>query len=303
MSSATTVSAQRRSVELPAWIMPAGFLAPALIVLVLINVVPLFYTVTTSFEDYYLPRAANRAFNGFANYTEMFSDMRFWSALGRTFVFVIASLVLELILGFALALLLIRQRIAVGLIRGILLLPIVITPIAVAFVWRLMFSPSLGLLNYLLGLVGIGPLEWIYSPDQAMPALILVEVWQHTPELMLIIFTALLAFPAHLNEAARIDGASPWRIFWSIKLPLLKPIVMVGVLFRVIDLFKTFDIFYILTRGGPGVSTETLAVLVYQSGFGFLRMGYASAQAVVLFIVILLASVAVVRWGDVKLGK
>ena len=122
-----------------------------------------------------------------------------------------------------------------------------------------------------------------------------------SPELCLIVFTGLLTIPDELVEAATIDGASPWRIFWSIKLPLLKPIVMVGVLFRVIDLFKTFDLF-ISTKGGPGTSTETLAFYVYTTGFGFLRMGYASAQAVVLFLIILAASVLVIRWGSVRLG-
>ena len=150
--------------------------------------------------------------------------------------------------------------------------------------------------------VGLGPLEWIYSPAQAMPALIMVEVWQHTPEMMLIIFTGLLAMPKEITEAALVDGARSSQVLWLVKLPLIKPILMVGVLFRVIDLFKTFDIFYILTRGGPGVSTETLAVYVYTVGFGFLRLGYASALAFVLFLIILAASVLVVRWGDAKLG-
>lgn len=284
------------------WLLPATFLAPALIVLVAINLVPLFYTFTTSFESYYLPRLADRHFNGLENYAELLADDRFWGALGRTLIFVAGALTIEVVLGFAIALMLIRQKRMVGLLRGLILLPIVITPIAVAFVWRLMFSPTLGLLNYLFAFTGLGPLEWIYSPSQAMPALILVEVWQHTPELMLIIFTGLLALPKEVTEAAVVDGASANQIFWAIKLPLLKPIVMVGVLFRVIDLFKTFDIFYILTRGGPGVSTETLAVYTYTVGFGFLRMGYGSALALVLFLIILAASILVVRWGDVKLG-
>src|SRR5690606_28591332 len=128
-----------------------------------------------------------------------------------------ASLGIEVVLGFVIALLLIQQRHLLGLLRGALLLPIIITPIAVAFLWRLLFSPSLGLLNYGLSFFGIAPLEWIYSPTQAMPALILVEVWQHTPELMLIIFTGLLALPGELNEAAVVDGASPWQLFWRIK--------------------------------------------------------------------------------------
>ncbi|WP_201274257.1 carbohydrate ABC transporter permease [Microvirga brassicacearum] len=284
------------------WLLPASFLAPALIVLIIINVVPLFYTITTSFQSYYLPRSYDRGFNGLENYTELIFDKRFWAALGRTAIFVTVSLAIEVALGFGIALMLIRQRWGLGALRGLILLPIIVTPIAVAFVWRLLFSPSLGLLNYLLGYVGLGPFEWIYSPNQALPALILVEVWQHTPELVLIIFTGLLTLPDDLTEAAMIDGANPWQVFMAIKLPLLKPILMVGIVFRVISLLKTFDVFYIVGRGGPGTSTETLALYVYATGFSFLRMGYASALAMVLFAIVLITTILIVRWGDVKLG-
>lgn len=284
------------------WLLPASFLAPALIVLIIINVIPLFYTVLTSFQSYYLPKSYDRGFNGLENYLELAFDHRFWAALARTAIFVSASLVIEVVLGFAIALMLLRQRWAVGSLRGLILLPIIVTPIAVAFVWRLLFSPSLGLLNYLLGFLGLGPFEWIYNPDQALPALILVEVWQHTPELVLIIYTGLLTLPEDLSDAARIDGASPWQVFKEVKLPLLKPILMVGIVFRVIALLKTFDVFYIVGRGGPGTSTETLALYVYASGFSFLRMGYASALAMVLFIIVLISTILIVKWGDVKIG-
>lgn len=284
------------------WLLPASFLAPALIVLIVINIIPLFYTALTSFQSYYLPRSDDRGFNGLENYVELAFDQRFWAALGRTAIFVSASLVIEVVLGFAIALMLLRQRWAVGALRGLILLPIIVTPIAVAFVWRLLFSPSLGLLNYLLGFLGLGPFEWIYSPEQALPALILVEVWQHTPELVLIIYTGLLTLPEDLSDAARIDGANPWQVFKDVKLPLLKPILMVGIVFRVIALLKTFDVFYIVGRGGPGTSTETLALYVYASGFSFLRMGYASALAMALFVIVLISTILIVKWGDVKIG-
>lgn len=281
---------------------PALFLSPALVALIVVNVFPVLYTFVTSLQYYYLPRAAARAFVGLDNYADLLRDDRFWNALRLTLTFVAASLAIETVFGFVVALLLMRQKRGLGVIRGALLLPIFITPIAVAFLWRLMFSPSLGLLNYVMSFVGLGPYQWIYSPSEAMPALILVEIWQHTPELALIIFTGLLNLPAELDEAAKLDGASRWQLFWRIRLPLLKPIVMVGVLFRVIDLFKTFDIFFILTRGGPGTATETLALYTYTSGFGFLKMGYASALATVLFGIVLLVCIAVVRWGEVDLG-
>jgi multiple sugar transport system permease protein len=284
------------------WLVPASFMAPALVVLVAVNVLPVVVTALASFEDYYLPRASARAFVGAANYAELLADGRFWNAFRITVVFVSVSLALEVGLGLAIALMLARQRYCVGLLRGLIFLPVIITPIAIAFVWRLMFSPTIGLLNFLLPIAGLPPLEWIYSPEQALPSLIVVEVWQHTPELTLIIFTGLIVLPKELIESARVDGASSLQLLTAIKLPLLKPILMVGVLFRVVDLFKTFDLFYILTRGGPGVATESLVVYVYTVGFGFLRLGYASALAVVLFLAILVVSFLIFRWGEVRLG-
>lgn len=283
------------------WIFPTTFLTPALLLLVLVNAVPIVYTVITSFSNYYLPMARNRRFIGLDNYISIFYDDRFWNAMKLTLVYVGVCLVVEVVLAFGIATLLARQERGVAVIRAILLLPIVLTPIAVAFLWRLLFSPTLGLLNYVLGMAGFGPYEWIYSPEQALPSLILVDIWQRTPELVLIIFTGLLAIPAELIEAARVDGASSWRLFWQVKLPLLKPILMVGVLFRVIDLSKAFDVIFILTRGGPGISTEVLSLYTYTMGFGFLRMGYASALGMVLFLFILVCAFFIMRWGEVEL--
>ena len=282
------------------WVFPVVFLAPALIVLAVVNFAPLFYTIYGGFEEYYLPRAASRHFSGLANYFEIFRDSRFWNSLGLTAIFVSVTLVLQVVLGFMIALLLFRQRRGVALIRGAILMPILLTPIAIAFVWRLLFSPSLGLLNYLLSVFGLPPLEWIYNLYQALPAVILVDVWHHTPTLVLIIFTGLLTLPEELMEAATVDGASPWSLFWWVKLPLLMPILLVGVLFRVIDLFKTFDVIYILTRGGPGIATETLSVYTFTTAFGFLRMGYGSALATILFVVVLVISILLTRLGRVR---
>ena len=302
MVTSTIESAHKRKGRKRRWLFPVVFLAPALTVLAIVNFVPLFYTIYGGLENYYLPRATSRAFIGLGNYLEMFKDGRFWNSLGLTGIFVSVSLTFQVVFGFIVALLLFRQRWGLGIIRGAILMPILLTPIAIAFLWRLLFSPSLGLLNHVLALIGIGPLEWIYSPYQALPAVILVDVWHHTPTLVLIIFTGLLTLPDELIEAAVVDGASGWSLFWSIKLPLLMPILMVGILFRVIDLFKTFDVIYILTRGGPGTSTETLALYTFNNAFGFLRMGYGSALATVLFVIVLIVSLFVMRWGKVRLA-
>lgn len=277
------------------------FLTPAFLVLLIVNAAPIIYTIKTSLDNYHLPFPQRRAFIGFENYVNIFNDARFWNSLGHTLTYVAVCITIQVVLGTFIAVLLSQQKRGVGFIRGVLLLPIVITPIAVAFLWRLMFSPSLGLLNYLLGFIGLGPFEWIYSPTQALPSLILVDVWQRTPELVLIIFTGLLAIPDELVEAAKVDGATPWQLFWRVKLPLLKPFLMVALLFRVIDLAKVFDVIYILTGGGPGISTETLAIYTYTTGFSFLRMGHSSALGLILFALIVALSLIIIKWGDVEI--
>ncbi len=276
-----------------------GFLGPALLVLFVVNIAPVIYTTVTSLQNYYLPFPQQRAFTGLENYINILSDARFWNAARITGTYVSISLVFQLVLGVIIALLLIQQKRFVGLIRGVLLFPSLITPVAVAFLWRLLFSPSLGLLNYGLSQVGLGPFAWIYDPDFALASLVLVDVWQKTPLLALIIFTGLLSLPSEVTEAATVDGASPWQLFWRIKVPLLKPVIMVGVLFRVIDLAKEFDVIYILTGGGPGTATETLSLYTYTMGFGFLRMGYSSALGMVLFLMIMGLALLIMRWGEV----
>lgn len=277
------------------------FLLPALLVLITVNLVPIVYTIYTSLEDYHLAYAHEKGFVGLSNYISILSDSRFWNSLCLTLLYAAGCLIVQLVLGMVIALLLAKQTRGLGFIRGILLLPIFLAPVVVAFLWRLLFSPSLGLINYFLAFFGIGPYEWIYSPRQALPSLMLVEIWQKTPELVLIIFTGLLSIPNDVEEAALVDGASSWKLFWTIKVPLLKPILMVGILFRVIDLLKAFDVIYILTRGGPGISTETLSLYAYTMGFSFLRMGYASSLAMVLVLIILILAIVIIYWGDVDL--
>ncbi len=276
-----------------------ALLFPSLSVLIVVNIVPILYTLINSLQYYHLAYPNRTSFVGLSNYFAIFSDERFWNSLGVSMKFMFGSLSIELVLGTLIALLLFKQVKRVGVIRGALLLPLFLSPIVVAFLWRLLFSPSLGLLNYYLGFLGLEPYEWIYSPKQVLFSIILVEVWQKTPELVLIIYTGLLGLSDDVVEAALVDGACSWKLFWTIKVPMIKPILMVGVLFRVIDLAKSFDVIYILTRGGPGISSETLALYAYTTGFSFLRMGYASALGLVLFAIIVVLSIVIVRWGEV----
>ena len=287
------------------WIFPASFLAPAILAMVAVNVLPLVLTFTTSFEDYYLPRAAARGFNGIDNYVELFGDERFWSALLRTCLFAGVSLGHRAGPRF-------RHRAAPSAAahrrrpdQGAAAPPRHHHADRRRFRLAADVQPEPRPLQLSSRRCSASArTNGSIARPQAMPALIAVEVWQHTPELMLIVFTGLLALPDKLVEAAVIDGASPWRVFWSIKLPLLKPIVMVGVLFRrhrpLQDLRPLLHPHQ--RRAGKRV-TETLAFYVYTTGFGFLRMGYASAAAVVLFLLILAASCWSSAGGDCDLDR
>lgn len=274
---------------------------PAVIVLVGINLIPIINTFVTSLQDYFLPAPDATHFVGLDNYINLFKDERFLNSLRLTLIYTFSVVALETVLGFIIALLLSRQTPGSNLVRGILLLPIILTPITVAFMWRVMFNPSIGILNYLLSLVNIPPQMWIYSTGQALPALFLVDIWQKTPTMILIFVTGFLGLPDEVLEAGMIDGASPWQSLWQIKIPLMKPVMVVAILFQTIDAARLFDIIFILTRGGPGTATETLSLLTYLNGFGFLKMGYAAASGLVLTLIIAVLALLIIRFGKVQL--
>jgi multiple sugar transport system permease protein len=276
---------------------------PALVVLFVVNFAPIADTFITSLDNYFLPTPAARHFVGFANYVALFHDARFFNSLKLTLVYTASVVAIETVLGFVIAILLSRQSWGSKFIRGVLLLPIVLTPITVAFMWRVMFSPTLGIINYLLGFLHIPPQLWIFGPGQALPSLFIVDTWQKTPVMILIFVTAFLALPNQVIEAGEIDGASAWQRLWLLKVPLMKPVLMVGILFQTIDAARLFDMIFILTRGGPGTSTETLSLLTYLNGFGFLKMGYAGASGVILFLIIAVLSQFIIQIGKVRIDQ
>jgi multiple sugar transport system permease protein len=174
-----------------------------------------------------------------------------------------------------------------GLFRGIFLLPMMATPVAIALVWTMMFHPQFGVLNYLLERVGIPPSLWVYAPETVIPSLAIVETWQWTPFTMLIVLGGLAAIPSDPYESATIDGASAWQMFRHITLPLVMPFIMVAAVLRSIDAFKAFDTIYPITQGGPGTASETINILLYSQAFAYTRIGDASAVVVVFFAMIL----------------
>jgi multiple sugar transport system permease protein len=192
--------------------------------------------------------------------------------------------------------LLITSRIrAMGLVRTVMLFPLMIAPVIAGVLWRTLYHPTYGVINAVAGLVGIPPQEWLGSPSQALPAVITVEIWQNLPVVVFILAAGIQSLPVDLYKAAHVDGASQWQIFTRITLPLLRPVILVLLLLRIMDAFKVFDIVFTMTYGGPGQTTELLSMLIYKTGLRFFQIGQASAMSWVFLVGIFLISLVFIR--------
>ena len=274
-----------------------AFLLPLVVLLAGLTLYPIAYSVYTSFTNLQLARPNLPVrFVGLDHYAAMFASETFWQVFRNTLVMVAGAVTSQLILGFLLALLLDRELPGIGVVRTLLLLPLMVTPVVAALVWSLMLNPSTGVINYFLQALGWDrPPVWLGSGGLAMTSIIAVDAWQWTPFVMLLLLAGLQGIPSELYEAAELDGASYWQRVWHITLPVLTPLIGVVLLLRTMDAFKIFDKIYILTAGGPGNATETVAFHAYRQGFGFFRMGYASAISMVLLVVVVLVSAVLIR--------
>lgn len=266
------------------------FASPAMIFVALLLVFPLGWTLYLSFTN---ARGSVRSpfdFIGFENYISVLSDTeRFWPAAARTGIFTFGAVALELIAGMGIALLLRRSFRGQKWVRVSMLLPFVATPVAVAMMWRLILEPNIGFANQLLSWFGIPAQPWLSSPDTSLLTLLLVDVWEFTPMVAIILLAGLTSLSEEPDEAARIDGASAWQRFWYVTLPLVRPVVIVAVVLRAIDALKTFDLLYV-TKGQGGGSfheAETLNVYVYGLSFQYNNFGVASAVLILFFLMIL----------------
>ncbi|CAN7709543.1 carbohydrate ABC transporter permease [Bosea sp. LjRoot237] len=264
------------------------FSLPAVLIIAGVIVFPWLFTLYMSSQDWKI--GGGPEFVGLQNFAELFRDARFIESMGHTFYFTVLAVVLPILFGTAAALVFHREFPFRGLLRTIFVMPMMATPVAVALVWTMMFHPQLGVLNYLLSLVGIGPQAWVYSPNAVIPTLILVEVWHWTPLVMLIVLGGLAGLPREPYESALIDGANAWHMFRHITLPLVWPFIMVAIVIRTIDALKAFDTIFVITQGGPGTASETLNIFLYLQAFQFYKIGYASAVVVIFFVIIIMLS-------------
>ncbi len=259
---------------------PLAFASPSLFLIGLVIVFPLVYAFYLSLRNFDLSVGPGHEYVGLRNYTEaLFEDRRFVESVWNTIVIIIPSLAAELLLGLGIALLLNRVIKGRPIITALLAIPAMVSPVMAAMAWRMLFGVKYGAINNLGRQVGILDVyfDWFSTPLMSIVTIVLVEVWHNTPFMMLVLLAGLQSIPQELYESARVDGASPWQTFWSITLPLLKFTMAVGIMIRMIDLTKLFGLIFVLTYGGPGGATETVAFTTFLVGFNDFRMSYASA--------------------------
>jgi len=260
------------------------FVVPALAVVLAIIIFPWVFTIWMSMNEWKV--GSPTTFVGLANYVRMPNDPRFLEAVVHTIYYTALSVLLPVLLGTLSAVVFHQKFVGRGFLRGIFIMPMMATPVAIALVWTMMFHPQLGVLNYILSLGGIPPQLWVFNPNTVIPSLVLVETWQWTPLVMLIVLGGLAAIPTEPYESAQIDGANLWQVFRYITLPLITPFLFIAGMIRMIDAVKSFDIIFAITQGGPGSASETINVYLYSVAFVYYDLGYGSAIAVVFFLLI-----------------
>jgi len=261
------------------------FIAPAVIFVVVLISYPLVKGVATSFCSWNLVKPyLGIKFIGFNNYLKLFSDTRFWNSLKVTSIFVISSVSISTILGLGMALWLNQSFKGNEFFRVTFLLPMFVTPVVVGIMWRFMLNTDLGLLNYILGLFNIEPLNWLGNPTLALLSVIMIDVWEWTPLAFLLCLAGLKSLPIEPFEAAYVDGANSRDTFKLITLPLMKPTLLSVIIIRTMDSFGVFDIIYVATKGGPGVSTENLNIYAFINAFEYCHIGYSTTIALFLMI-------------------
>lgn len=264
------------------------FALPSWVLIAAVFVVPAVLTLWLSVRDEQIGSFLPPRFVGLENFRTELASGVFWQAFATTFILMAMALAVQLPLGLGLALLLHRRLAGSRLFRSALLIPMLLTPVAIGLMWRFMFEADLGVVNWLLRSVGLEGVNWLGSRWPALWAVTIVDSWQSIPFVMLMLLAGLSGLPQEPQEAARIDGASAWQVLVHVTLPMLRPVLLVVLTIRVIDLFKIFDVIYILTtRGGPGTATQTLGLLTYNTGFTFLATSRAAALGVVLILMCL----------------
>lgn len=273
---------------------PYLFVAPAMAILLSLIIYPLIFSFTKSLTDFNLGMPGEM-FIGLANYVEALINETFRQSLGFSLLYSVFATTVEFVLGFGTALLLQREFATKRVITVLLILPLMVTPVVVGIMWLLMFQPDFSVINGLLSLLGVkGPI-WLQHKWTARIAVIVADIWQWTPFFTLVLLGGLLSVPVDVVEAAKVDGASSTQILRHVKIPILMPLILVVLLIRLIDSFKTFDSIFIMTNGGPGNATEVLSLHIYRTGLPFMNVGYAAAMSYLFLIIMIVGTTILIR--------
>ena len=287
----------RDRAALSAWL----FLGPCVLYLVVFTIYPLFHSLRLSFTD--LTAASGTGhWVGLDNYRALLVDPLFWNAARNSLVMVTASVAIQVVLGVALALFFDLDLRGAWIVRGILLLPMLMTPIVVGVMWRALLNPDWGLVDWAIKSIGLTPPDWLGAIGMSMVTLVLVDSWQWTPFVFIIVFARLQALPRDVFEAAQVDGAGPILTFRRVTLPMLMPAIVFAAVFRAVDAFRSFDLVYGLTYGGPARSTTTLSFFSFQNGFTFQNYGYAAAAAYMMLIILAVGTTVLLRYVQLRPG-
>jgi len=269
--------------------------SPAILIMAAFTVFPLVFTLVYSFTDYYfLTRSAPKII-GLYNFIDLFGNVYFRQAIFNTVKFVILAVIIETSLGLFLAVFINSIKVGSKILRMVILLPVLMPPVTVALMWQTMLSNNYGIINQLLGLVGVVPVNWLMDIKTAFYAILVIDIWQYSPLAFLLFYASMQTIPPVQYEAAKIDGAGFWVQFTKITLPNIIAGFLMVVLMRTIDTFRLFDKVNILTKGGPANSTATMTQFIYQQGVRGLKIGYGSAASIVMMILVLLFSVSYVQ--------
>ncbi|POH57119.1 sugar ABC transporter permease [Arthrobacter glacialis] len=271
------------------------FLGPTTLLLLALLAYPIFYTIQISFSELNLATFAPKGWVGWENYKDAITDPGFLNSLKVTGIYLVLALPLQMVLGFGIAYLLNVEWKWRGLVRALFLIPMVVAPVVAGGVWKMLLDPLWGIVNYMLGFVGIGPLNWLGDPNLAMISIVLIDTWRWTPFIVLIASAAMLALPRDVFEAAAVDGARWWHTLIHVSLPLLASAIGAVFVVRWLGAVKMFDIALAATRGGPGQSTNVVNLYIYEEAFRSLKFAESSAMAVIVLVLTMIMTMIFLR--------
>lgn len=281
-------------------VFPWVLMAPTLIILFAIGIYPFLYSLYIAGQNVILSKPyIPRYFVGLYQYQALMQDPEFWHALRTTLVFTLEAVFVEFWLGLGLALLFQRSLRGASIMRLFILIPMILPPLVAALIWRYMFYPGAGLVTYYVGgitrALGLGEIAFLSDPTIAFQTLVFVDIWEWTPFMFLMLSAGLASIPRQPYEAAEIDGASSWRVFWTITMPLLRPAILIAVVIRTMDAFRTYELIVIMTRGGPGNATSTMNIFLTKTGLEFFDASKAAALSLIMMMIIIVMSFVFIR--------